>query len=408
MERIDLLKLVACNRMKTGPAGSARVHSRWAGALLVLAAALSALVGSATPAHAAGGSGPPAVKGVATFGTQTAGATKADGRTYFDFAATPGAQLLDHLAVINYSAQPISLSIQGVDAVNTPQGGVAARPVNEASRDIGRWIEVRANDTELQLPARSSVIIPFLVSVPRNATPGDHVGAITATLQSSVISRSGQRVKLLQTAGTRIFLRVSGPLHPQLAIEHLTVHYHGTLDPIGRGSAELTYTVSNVGNVALGGRQTVSVSGLFGARKVAVHVREVQLLLPGYSVAQSVPLTGILPEGRDTGRVSITPLVVPGSAQPSSGPFVATVAFWAVPWTLLALMAAIILLVAGLLLLRRRRRRKTSRPRGPKAPGGGPGSGAEARTAAHTAGSAEDPVAALAARPSAPTEVAPT
>lgn len=381
--------------MKTGPAESGRVHYRWICAVAFLAAAACALLGGAVPAHAAGSPSPPAVKGVATFGTQTAGATKPDGRTYFDFSATPGGQVLDHLAVINYSAQPVTLAIEGVDAVNTPQGGFAARPVNEPSKDIGRWIEVKSSDTLLSLPARTSRIIPFLVSVPKDATPGDHVGAITATLQSSVISKSGQRVKLLQTAGTRIFLRVSGPLHPELAIEHLSVHYHGTLNPLGRGSAELTYTVANVGNVALGGRQTVSVTGLFGTRKVAVRVKQVQLLLPGNSVAQSIPLIGILPEVYDTGHVAITPLVVPGSAQPVSGPFVADVSFWAVPWTLIAIVAAVLLALAGL-LFGRRRRRSAGRDEHPAAPKGGSG----------MAGTVVEP--APAPSPSASQEVAPT
>ena len=74
--------------------------------------------------------------------------------------------------------------------------------------------------------------------MPADATPGDHIGVITATLVSSVISKSGQRLHLLQTVGTRIFLRVSGPLHPSLKVTGLAVDYQGTLDPIGTGKAQ--------------------------------------------------------------------------------------------------------------------------------------------------------------------------
>ena len=169
------------------------------------------------------------------------------------FGATPGGRIEDHVAIRNYSDQKATFLIRGTDAVNTPQGGFAALPINERSHDLGAWIALPRSDLKVTLPPRTDLIIPFLVEVPANATPGDHVGVITATLVSSVISKSGQRLHLLQTVGTRIFLRVSGPLRPSLTVTGLAVHYQGTLDPIGTGKAKVTYTVSNTGNVALGG-----------------------------------------------------------------------------------------------------------------------------------------------------------
>jgi Bacterial protein of unknown function (DUF916) len=322
-------------------------------------------------AYAASSTTPSAAnKAVVTFGTQTATATKPDGRGYYSFAATPGAQVLDHVAVINYSNKTVTLTLRAADAINTPQGGFAVIPINERSKDIGTWIALPASDLSVTIPPRSNLIVPFLVEVPKNASPGDHIGAITATLASFVVSKSGQRVRLLQTTGTRVFLRVSGPLHPGFAVQNLKINYTGTANPAGTGQAVLTYTVRNIGNVALGGRQTVYITGLFGTKRTAVHVAEVQLLLPGNSVNESVRISGILPEFRDTGHVSISPLYVPGSVQPASGPYTATVSFWAIPWTLLAIVVILILVIW--LLIRRRRRGKRpdkgpGRPAGPAA-----------------------------------------
>jgi hypothetical protein len=296
-------------------------------------------------------------KNVVTFGTQTASATKPDGRGIYSFGATPGGQLEDHVAILNYSDQPVTLLIRPVDAVNTPQGGFAAVPINQRSKEVGTWVALPASDLTVSLAARSDVIVPFLVEVPKNATPGDHFGVLTATLESSVISKSGQRIHLLQTVGTRIFIRVSGPLHPGLAVENLHVQYRGTNDPVGTGKAILTYTVVNNGNVALGGSQTVSVTGLFGSKRTAVHVAQIQLLLPGNAVKQTVDITGVIPEIRDSAHVSISPLYIQGTVQPASGPFKATTSFWAIPWTLIAIVIAIILLAIGGLWWRRRRRR---------------------------------------------------
>ncbi len=112
------------------------------------------------------------------------------------------------------------------------------------------------------------------------------------------------------------------------------------------------------------------ITGLFGTKKVAAHVAEVQLLLPGFSVKQKVQISGIFPEIRDTGHVSISPLVIPGSVQPASGPYKGTLTFWAVPWTLVAIIVLIIFLLVLWLIIRRRRRRRSRQDRGGKSPTG--------------------------------------
>lgn len=296
-----------------------------------------------------------------TFGTQTASSTKPDSRGIYDFGSNPGGIVDDHIAVINYSEQTIVLLLRGTDAVNTPQGGFSALPINDRSTGVGTWIELPSNELSVTLPPRTDFIVPFRVTIPKNAIPGDHVGVITATLVSSVVSKSGQRVHLLQTVGTRVFIRVTGPIYPRLAVKGLKVHYHGTANPIGTGRAVFTYTVENTGNVAVGGRQKVYVTGLFGSKRTAVRVAEIQLLLPGFSVKESVTVDHVVPEIRDTAHVSISLLYIPGSVQPKSGPFTASVGFWAVPWTLIAIVVGIVLIIAVYIIRRRRRRARRSR-----------------------------------------------
>jgi hypothetical protein len=312
----------------------------------------------------------PAKKNVVTFGTQTSSRTRPDKRGIYLFGATPGGRITDYVAIRNYSDQAATFLIRGTDAVNTPQGDFAALPINEPSHDLGAWIAVPRSDLKVTLPPRTDLIVPFLVEVPTNATPGDHIGVITATLVSSVVSKSGQRLHLFQTVGSRIFLRVSGPLRPALTITGLVVHYQGTLDPIGTGKATLIYTVSNTGNVALGGLQTVDVSGLFGSRSAA-RVPKLQLLLPGFSVKEKVELSGISQAIRETAHASIRPLYIAGSVAPPSGPFQASQSFWAIPWTLIVIIVAVILLVMGWFRRRRRRgRRARDATAGPQKPGG--------------------------------------
>ncbi|MGA2530742.1 MAG: hypothetical protein ABSG36_16495 [Acidimicrobiales bacterium] len=317
----------------------------------------------------------PAKNNVVTFGTQTSSAKEPDGRGIYLFGSTPGGRLEDHVAIINYSDQTATFLIRGTDAVNTPQGGFAALPINEPSHDLGAWIYLPRSDLRVTLRPRSDLIVPFLIEVPKDAMPGDHVGVITATLVSSVVSKSGQRLRLLQTIGTRIFLRVSGALHPALTVTVLAVSNQGTLDPIGTDKAKITYSVSNTGNVDLGGLQTVYVSGLFGSRSTAVHLPEIQLLLPGFSVKKTVEIGDIFPEIHETAHVSIRPLYIAGSVARLSSPFQGSGSFWAIPWTLIAIIIVAIVLVVVWFVRRRRVRRARAFTAGSQKPATGDGVG---------------------------------
>ena len=285
-------------------------------------------------------------------------------RPYFGYSLTPGAHVHDVAALLNYSTQPLLLSIGVADAVNTSTGGFALRPPTQRSLDVGTWVILPVRKTYL-VPARHAetatspaspgeVLVPMTMIVPQNAQPGDHAGGMVATLESSIRSASGQLFHLDQRVGSRIFVRVVGPLHPRLTISNLVASYHATANPAGKGSATVSYTVQNTGNVALGGNQTVSISGLFGPTASAVRMAQVPLLLPGGSVRFRVTVPGVWPTFRLTAHVTIKLLVLPGSTEPAAGPFTATEGLWAIPWVLLGIVVLVGL--AGWWYVRRRRR----------------------------------------------------
>jgi hypothetical protein len=305
----------------------------------------------ATPAAYAGSKPPPPLPGPgkpgtnATFGIQPSGPKGVDARSYFTFNATAGAVVVDNVAVTNYSTKPLVLSMYATDAENTMSGDFALLPQTQQPRDIGAWLTLPPYVAHLSVPARHRLIVPFRLAVPPSATPGDHVGGVAVTLTSSVTSPSGQRLRLLQSVGARVFLRVSGPLTPRLAVTHLTVHYRGSANPAHRGDAVVSYVVANTGNVALGGRQHVSVGGLFTS-DTASHLPDVKLLLPGASVAEHVTLHGVLPQIVMTAHVSVRALVIPGTSQPPTKSFGASRHFFAIPWAFLGLVLGLVIVVS--------------------------------------------------------------
>jgi len=164
----------------------------------------------------------------------------------------------------------------------------------------------------------------------------------------------------------RLAVRVAGQLKPELTIENLSASYAGSLNPLETGTATLTYTVRNTGNIRLGGAQAIAIGSLFGGNVQAENVPDIPLLLPGGSATVTIPVPGVRPLGLMTATVHVAPLAAAGDANPEASVATATVQFWAMPWILLAILLLLILLI---LLLIRRRRRREPEPQGRRVAG---------------------------------------
>ncbi|GLZ40998.1 DUF916 domain-containing protein [Actinokineospora sp. NBRC 105648] len=298
------------------------------------------------PAHAAVPSGP------ATFGVRPATAQAPDNRPNFSYSATPGAVVKDYVAVSNVSNDPLGLKLYANDAFNTPEGGFDLLAQGKASVDVGTWAKLDL--AEVRIPGRTTTIVPFTVTIPANATPGDHVGGIVAALVTEATNADGQRVAVEQRVGARIYLRVSGDLVPKLSIDELTADYDGTF--FGTGDTTVSYTVRNVGNVRLGGKQKVTVETPWGSGTDAPNLPDLPELLPGNSFRVTTVVPGVLPAGWLDGLVRIDPVPAPGP-QPQAEVAEASVTIVAVPWLVLLILLLVVALVLFLLWRRRRRRR---------------------------------------------------
>ncbi|MFK0282777.1 hypothetical protein ACIQVL_20280 [Streptomyces sp. NPDC090499] len=326
--------------------------------LAALLLAVCALAGLPAAAWAAASSTPAASHGRTTFGIQPSGAKKPDRRPNLSYSVTPGAALRDHVAVWNYGTRPLTLRLYGGDAFITADGGFDVLAANRKSTAVGSW--VRLGKGRVTVPGRSHVIVPFTLAVPRNVTPGDHAGGIVASLAATRTDAKGNKVEVDQRVGARIYLRVAGKLDARLSVDGPHTTYHGTLNPFGTGTATVTYTVRNTGNVRLGARQTVRVSDLFGGDATVRKPRDIPELLPGSALTVTASARGVLPTVRDTATVSVDPVPVRGDVPPPVHPRVtASAGFWAVPWPALGLILLVVAAVVVFFVRRRPRRRGT-------------------------------------------------
>jgi hypothetical protein len=105
------------------------------------------------------------------------GAQTAPGGGYFLLLARPGHTVEQSIGLRNDSEDPIDLRLVPVDATTGPLGGVSYGLEQEDRRAVGTWIRLERD--KLTLAPGASKTIPFLVSIPADAAPGEHVGGIS-------------------------------------------------------------------------------------------------------------------------------------------------------------------------------------------------------------------------------------
>jgi hypothetical protein len=354
----------------------------WAGTSASAGAVSPSVPGSSATAAPSADRGSHAA-GRATFGVGPATLGKVDQRGYFSYVMGVGGIYTDQAAVLNYGSTPLTLTVFAADLGNADDGTVEVGLQNQAPHDAGGWIALPRKQVVVTVPAATKsavgrVVLPFRITVPADASPGDHGAAIVAVLSTIGKNPKGENVRLDQRIASRMYLRVNGPLRPGLRIEGLSVAYHRSLNPLRGGSATVRYTVHNVGNVRLAAKQSVAVTGMFGTRTKVVTPANLQLLFPGASSAVTVTVPGVLPTLFEKSRVSVTPQLFQDQKPMPVPTATATASFTAVPWPAIGFLALLILLFALGWHLRRPATRRP--PRGGRhgagsRPPGGPDNG---------------------------------
>ncbi|WP_157802853.1 WxL protein peptidoglycan domain-containing protein [Compostimonas suwonensis] len=340
-------------------------------AVAALAAALSGL--AATPALAADGE--------ITWSVQPSSPTGPDGRNEFDYTVAPGSTITDYVSVTNFSATPITFRVYAADAITDyDTGSFTLIGADQASSDTGSWTSIDngaascADTSTEQLEAacaaglgvsvtlepNSRADLPFTITVPADATPGDHSAGIVAAYQKTDAATDGSAVNVSQRVGTRIYLRVDGPLEPGLTVAGLVSGYDSGWNPFGAGTASVGFDLTNSGNTRLSATPTATLTGPFGIPLGTLTAPEVRNLLPGQAAHVVAEASGIPPLLLLFADVTVAP--VPSDGKASGDPLPAAVAgnttAWAVPWALVGLLALIAAIIVGIVWYRRRTRER--------------------------------------------------
>jgi hypothetical protein len=287
-------------------------------------------------------------------------------RSAFVLDASPGQTISDRVSVFNFTDAPITFLVYPADANPAKGTGAFSLQLPDATTgaiptptDVGSWIEVPVNSFTAQPGTRTD--IPITVTVPLDAEPGDHAGGVVA-LNTAALQGSGDlKVDIKQAVGARMYLRVAGPLIPELSVSDVNVSTGGQawLAPVtGPSDATAHFTITNTGNVRMTPTVKVAVKDVFGREVASQEAKDFQELLPGASVDATAALGDLSGFGP---RYSVEITTTSDDATQSSSS-----AFWVMPWLFLFVLLAAVGAWVGL----RRRNRPAA---GSSGDGGGPG-----------------------------------
>jgi hypothetical protein len=270
--------------MRTLPTPS-RARGRILAGCLLAAVAVGALAAgpAASAAPTAGASGTPA--GQVTWSVEPATSTGPDpNRIEFSYGVVrPGSTITDHVEIANRSSQSAAFSIYATDASGTTAAGaLLLLGSNQKSTDIGSWCSFAGGAHQLStiIPGKKAIIVAFTLTVPAQATPGDHTGAMVAAVGVTRKNGSDENVVENYRIAVPLELRVPGALRAGLQVQSISTGFSDPLNPFGTGSATISYTLTNTGNVRQSGTPTVKVTGPFGQSAI-VHPAKLPVILPG-------------------------------------------------------------------------------------------------------------------------------
>lgn len=277
-----------------------------------------------------------------------------DGRSRFSYQAQPGQTVTDKFVVRNTGSTEQTVTVLGSDAYNTNDGAFALLETADKPKDTGSWVRFAGQPSvQLKLAPAAQQVVTFTVAVPAAATPGDHAGGVVVSAQAT----QGQ-VTVDRRVATRLYVRVAGPLQPAITVSSIAASQVQDWNPF-TGRVDVTVTVQNTGNVALGADVAANVTSWFGRAAAPTAREQLPEMLPGSTREVTFHVPAVARWGYLKPVVTLTPKASTDAANVSG---ISTVtrdtSLVSVPWLLLA---AVVLVAGFVLLVRWRRARLTKR-----------------------------------------------
>ena len=171
----------------------------------------------------------------------------------------PGDIQKEGVVVINNTAEQKTVLVYGVDSSSSLDSSFACEQFSQEKNDIGAWIKLEKS--EVTLNPGTNELVPFNISVPQNASVGEHNGCIVVQeKREKADGKSGASISV--RTGLRVAITIPGELARKLEIIGFTVTSRKD------GSFLLRSEAKNLGNVSIDADVQVITRYFFGATLV--------------------------------------------------------------------------------------------------------------------------------------------
>ena len=179
----------------------------------------------------------------------------------FELTANPGDVLINQLKVYNTGDSIIGIKMEVEDfTVAGEIGHVKLEPAETETYSIARWISFEPGEFTLQ-PGEQK-FVNFTISLPENAEPGGHYGAILAGT-TAVVGGEFVGAAVAGRVGSLVLLSIAGEVKEEIIVKDFSCSNYSEYGPI-----PFTIRFENKGTIHVKPRGFVTVTNWLG-KKVA-------------------------------------------------------------------------------------------------------------------------------------------
>jgi hypothetical protein len=217
---------------------------------------------------------------------------------YFIFDAQAGTTIQSKVRITNIGTATGSVALYPVDATTGQTSGVVYRTSTDPRTDIGAWVSVGTQ--HVTLAPKHDQIIPFSITVPASARPGQHVGGLVAE-DLAVQGGSSSSVQINIQHLSIVAVQVNLPGKQSQRLDATAIHAGGI------SNYQILYlSLSNTGTQMLKPTGTLQVTDMSGHQLKQMQM-SLDTMVPQTAIDYPVYVDGqALGAGHYKGVLSLT------------------------------------------------------------------------------------------------------
>jgi LytR cell envelope-related transcriptional attenuator len=192
--------------------------------------------------------------------------------TLYDMSAEPGQTWQSNLRIVNVNPFDLTVYVDVVNFAPKGEGGdgrfVPVLETESSGATLAEWITISRE--AITVPQEQTKEIPFVVQIPKDASPGGHFAAILVGTKP-VQSEAGQaRLQTAQTVTSLFFARVAGDVIESGSIREFTTERSYLNAP----EATFALRFENKGNVHLQPQGEIKIFNMWGEERGIIPINQ--------------------------------------------------------------------------------------------------------------------------------------